>query len=173
MSPSKIGAPSRRPIVAAALLAAVTVLGVVVLDAAQASAQSSDVELSCAPETVGAGGTTTCDVAGVAASTRVTIEVRSAGTVVGRSSQVAGTDGRVAIEVAIPAATTPGPATLAIVGTNLTFDVTVTPGRPSGVSAGLSPSSLDLVREPPLGLVVSMMLALAVVIGFPRRARQD
>jgi hypothetical protein len=137
------------------------------------SAQSGDLEMSCAPESVVAGATTTCDVAGVTASTRVTIEVRSAGTVVGQSSGIAGTNGRAAIEVAIPAATSPGQVTLALRGTTLTFDISVTPDRPSGVSAGLFPSSGDVARTAPTALVVSMVLALALVLGLPRRTPQD
>jgi len=158
--------------VAVLLIALMTML-LVASSATTASAQSGDIEMSCAPESVSAGAATVCNVAGVAASTRVTIEVRSAGTVVGQSSAIAGTDGRAAVEVAIPADTAPGRATLALRGTTLSFDVTVTPGRPTGVSAGLSPSSGDIERAVPAALISGLMLALALSLRLARRASQD
>jgi hypothetical protein len=157
----------------AALLFVVMTMLLVASGVTTAAAQSGDIEMSCAPESVSAGATTVCDVGGVAASTRVTIEVRSAGTVVGQSSAIAGTDGRAAIEVAIPADTAPGRVTLALRGTTLTFDVTVTPGRPTGVSAGLSPSSGDIERGVPFAPIAGLMLALPLLLTLSRRAHQD
>jgi len=172
MRTSRIGTTDSSTAWRASLLVAIAAV-LLAFGASPARAQSGDLEMSCAPESVAAGATTTCSVAGVAASTRVTIEVRSAATVVGQSSGISGTDGRAAIEVAIPAATSPGQVTLALRGTTLTFDISVTPDRPSGVSAGLFPSSGDVARTAPTALVVSMVLALALVLGLPRRTPQD
>jgi hypothetical protein len=173
MGPARIVPTARSSVAFVSALIALMAIAVLALGMSPASAQSGDVEMSCAPESVVAGATTTCNVAGVAASTRATIEVRSAGTVVGQSSAIAGTDGRAVIAVVIPATTSPGQVTLALSGTTLTFDVTVTPGRPTGVSAGLSPSSGDVVRGAPLTLVAGLVLMLALLRTLPRRAPQD
>ncbi len=173
MGAARIGSRNLPSVWGAALLFVVMTMLLVASGVTTAAAQAGDIEMSCAPESVSAGATTVCDVGGVAASTRVTIEVRSAETVVGQSSAIAGTDGRAAIEVAIPADTAPGRVTLALRGTTLTFDVTVTPGRPTGVSAGLSPSSGDIERGVPFAPVAGLMLALPLLLTLSRRAHQD
>ncbi len=172
MGAAKVGTTIGACVRGAAFVAVMTIV-LQSLMVSASSAQSGDLEMSCAPESVAAGATTTCNVAGVAASTRATIEVRSAGTVVGQSSAIAGTDGRAAIQVEIPAATSSGQVTLALRGTTLTFDVTVTPNRPTSVSAGLSPSSGDVERGVPIALMVSLGLAVALGLALPRRTLQD
>jgi len=175
MGAAKVGSTNRSLAWLASLLIALTATLLLALHATTATAQSGEGEMSCAPESVSAGATTTCNVSGVAASTRVTIEVRSAGAVVGQSSAIAGTDGSAVIEVAITAATAPGRATLALRGSTLTFDITVTPGRPTGVSAGLSPSTGDVARGVPIAFMISLFLVLAFALRHarPRRTPQD
>jgi hypothetical protein len=163
--PAARGARSARHLLLSAMTAGAIAAGMVLLVAHGALAQTSDVEMSCTPETVRAGETTLCDVSGVAASTRATIEVRSGTSVVGQSSAIAGTDGRAAITVSIGADLRPGEVTLALRGTPLTFTVSVSAARPTGISAGLTPSSSsDVQRGVPLavGLAWSLTLALAL-----------
>jgi hypothetical protein len=124
-----------------------------------AVAQNDDLDLSCAPESVVAGTSTTCTVAGVTPSSRTTIEVRSGQRVVGQSSAIADTGGRATVIVAIPADVAPGTVSLALRGTTLTFGVTVTPGVPTGVTAGLSPSNGDVERGFPLTVLIVIAVA--------------
>lgn len=131
-----------------------------------AHAQSADPEMSCAPETVRAGGTTTCVVTGSPASTRVTIDVVRDGTVIGQSSALAGTDGRASVVTSVPADATSGAATLTLRGTALTFPIDVIAGAPTGVSAGLSPSVGEVERSVPAGML--LMAALLLAIGLAR-----
>jgi hypothetical protein len=131
-----------------------------------ADAQSADPEMSCAPETVRAGGTTTCVVTGAPASTRVTIDVVRDGTVISQSSALAGTDGRATVATSVPSDATSGAATLTLRGTALTFPINVIPGAPTGVSAGLSPSVGEVERGVPAGVL--LMAALLLAIGLAR-----
>jgi hypothetical protein len=160
------GARGRRivPILAAALMAAAALLV-----ATHAQAQSADAEMSCAPETVRAGGAATCTLAGMTASTRVNVDVVRDGAVIGQSSAVAGTDGRATVIVEVPGDTTSGPLTLTLRGTTLTFGVTVIPGAPTGVAAGYSPSLGDVDRAlpPPVIMLLSTLL-LALALGRVR-----
>jgi hypothetical protein len=135
-----------------------------------AHAQSGDLEMSCAPDTVTAGGRTVCRVAGVPASTRTVIEVRDGDTVVAQSSAISRTDGRATIDVDIPADSRPGPVPLVLRGTTLTFTLTVSPGLPTGVSAGRSPSTADVERGFPLGPMLAVGLTMLALVSTGRRA---
>ena len=144
--------------VAAALLAPTAVV-----------AQTADPELSCVPDTVTAGATLTCTVAGVAASRAVDLEFRVAGAVTATADGVAATDGTATVVLTVPATTVGGDATVALVGTSVTLPVTVEPARPSTVSAGLGPSRGDVARTVPTAVTVTLGAALAAVAGWGRR----
>ena len=146
-------------------------LAVAALPAA-AVAQSSDPELSCVPDSVAAGTSTACTVAGVAASRAVDLELRSGTTVVATARGVAGTDGAVTIALDVPADAPTGALSVALVGTSVAVPVTVTPARPSGVSAGLGPSTGEVARTLPAAAVLAaaLTLGLASLPGLRRRA---
>jgi hypothetical protein len=135
-------------------------------------AQTTDPELSCVPDTVAADGTTTCAVAGVAASRAIVLELRSDGATIATANGVAGTDGAASIALAVPTTAPPGDLTVALRGTSLTVALTVEPARPSGVSAGLGPSSGDVTRTLPAAVLLAGAVALgaAALPGLRRRA---
>jgi hypothetical protein len=166
-----------RPTAIAIALAAILALQASPLTTTSAQAQATDPEMSCAPETVRAGGTTTCTVAGATASTRVNIDVVRDGSVVGQSSAIAGTDGRATVVVTIPSGTASGPVTLTLRGSALTFNVTVIPGAPTGVSAGYSPSVGDVERILPSSILAVTLLLLILTLSRgrarPRTSRAD
>lgn len=142
---------------------------------AAAVAQSADPELSCVPDSVVAGATTSCTVSGVAASRAVDLELRSGPDVVATADGVAGTDGTATITVTVPASTTAGTLTVALAGTGVTLVIGVEPARPSGVSAGLGPSAGDVVRTVPAAalLAAAVLLAGGALPGMRRRAGAD
>lgn len=150
------------------ILAGATVAAALLAPTA-AVAQTADPELSCVPDTVTAGATMTCTVAGVAASRAVDLELRVADAVVATADGVAATDGTATVVLTVPAATAGGDATVALVGTSVTLPVTVQPARPSTVSAGLGPSDGDVARTIPTAAAVTLGAALAVVAGSGRR----
>lgn len=127
-----------------------------------AHAESDGPEMSCTPESVRAGGTTTCVVTGAPASTRVTIDVVQDGTVIGQSSALAGTDGRATVETSVPSDATSGVATLTLRDAALTFPINVIAGAPTGVSAGLSPSAGEVERSVPAGMLLMAALLLSI-----------
>lgn len=141
------------------------------LGQAVASAQSADPELSCVPDTVVAGGTVTCDVAGVAASAAVDLELRDGATVVATADGVASTAGAATIALSIPTSARIGTLAVALVGTAVTVDLTVDSPRPTTISAGVGPSRGDVERTLPASAVLAMglLLGLAAVPGLRRR----
>jgi hypothetical protein len=169
MGPTYIATSARRSV----LLLAVAAAALLLPSLPSAMAQSDDTVMSCAPEAVRAGETTTCSVAGVAPSSRTTVELRSGDSVVGRSSAISTTAGRASIEVAIPADAVPGELTLSLGGTALTFVVTVVAGLPTGVSAGVSPSVGDIERAAPLALLLALATTMAAVALRRRRELQS
>lgn len=160
----------RRPRLRTGLAATAALVGLLVPSAALA--QTSDPELSCVPDAVVAGGTTTCDVAGVAASRAVVLELRDGTTVVTTANGVAGTDGTATIALTVPAASPTGALSVALGGTSVSVALSVEPARPSGVAAGLGPSTGDVARTLPAALLLAGALALAGVAlpGLRRRA---
>lgn len=139
-----------------------------------ARAQTTDPELSCVPEAVSAGALVTCRVTGVAASRTVTVELRDDATVLADASGVADAQGRAAIDLVVPTTVRAGTLTIALVGTDLAFPVTVTAARPSGVSAGVGPSSGDVARVLPAATVLALAIVLAAANapGLRRRSRR-
>jgi len=164
MGPSTIGATSASPARRAAMLLIAAVAAMLLLPSVHAaSAQSVDTEMSCAPETLRAGETMTCSVAGVAASSRTTVELRSGESIIGRSSAISTTAGRASIAVVIPAGTPPGELTLTLADTTLTFVVSVVASLPTGVSAGLAPSIGDVERGAPLAVLLLLGTTMATL----------
>jgi hypothetical protein len=139
--------------------------------ASPAAAQTSDPELSCSPESVPAGGTVVCTVTGLRASSRTVLELRSASATVAETAAVASTDGRAIIDLAIARSIEAGAYTAGIAGSTVTFGITVTPAMPSSVSAGLAPSSSDLVRGPSPLLLATSVLTLTGALVHPAVTR--
>ena len=162
---------SRSSAVRRGLAAAATSLAVAAVPAA-AAAQAADPQVSCVPDTVVVGASTTCAVAGVAASRAVVLELRSGATVVASAEGVAGTDGSTTIELTVPTTAATGALSIALAGTSVAVPVTIEPVRPSGVSAGLGPSGGDVARVLPAAVVlaVALTLGLASLPGIRRRA---
>lgn len=137
-----------------------------------AGAQTADPEVSCIPDTIAAGATTTCVVAGVAASRPVELELRSATTVVATADGVAATDGTASITLEVPTSAPTGTLRVALVGTSVAAVVEVTPARPSGVSAGLGPSTGDVDRAlPAVMLIAGPLVLLGTAVASLRRRR--
>ncbi len=154
----------RRGIVAAAAAAAM-------VGPAAALAQTADPELSCVPDAVAPGAAVTCSVVGASPSRAVTLELRDGTTVLTSESGVAGTDGGATVRLVVPATAPSRPLTVALVGSDVTFGVTVGVVRPTGVSAGLGPSTSDVARTLPAATVLAAagLLAAAALPGLRRR----
>jgi len=159
----------RMPLSAALVIAVALLLALPLVPAA---AQSGDPELSCRPESAPAGTTVVCEALGVPASMRSTVELRGDSGVLAEGSAIAGTDGRASIDLAIPASVRPGVYVVGLAGRTVTFDLRVTAARPSGVSAGLSPSTGDVPRQFPVALAAAVIAALAGSVSAARRRAQ-
>lgn len=137
-----------------------------------AGAQTADPEVSCIPDTIAVGATTTCVIAGVAPSRPVELELRSGTTVVATADGVAATDGTASITLEVPTSAPTGSLRVALVGTSVAAVVEVTPARPSGVSAGLGPSTRDVDRALPTAMLIAgPLVLLGTAVASLRRRR--
>lgn len=123
---------------------------------------------STAPRQVTAGGTVTLEAAGFLPGERVTIQLHDTGEVLGAAT--ANRDGAVLVEVRIPGRTSPGPATVDLVGDDsaVIADVDL---RVAGAETALTGEASDVV--PLTAAAVSLVGSAGALVSIAGRHRSD